>query len=463
MKLKTILLTLLLASSAMAQVPRSKHVVILTLENHSYEQVIGNPLMPYFNQLASTYGLATQYYATSHNSITALMWLTAGAPVTGDDNTLLSFDVDNIVRHMLPAGVTWKSYASALPYVGYTGFNVGTYVKRHNPLAYFTDVANGSQKMNLVPYAPNFRQDVANGTLPEYSYVTPDVMEDAHDGTLAQADYWLKQNVPALLASPQFQQDGVLFIVWDEGNIGPIDWRNGGGRVATLVIGPKVKAEYKSTTFYNTQSVLRSSCDALGLASCPGGGATGTAMSEFFTPRTVQIEAPVQTYGTPAVGTNVPLVAHAFDFVYPVTGMVAYVDNQEVARTASRNLNTTMTLAPGFHTLVVRAWDSNGAWFDTTRQMNVTSCGAAATGAGISLCTITSATAGTGHVLAHTTAGTHPIAATLVYVDNVERYRTYTDTADAWLSVAAGSHTVTVRAWDTSGTMYTATRSYTQQ
>ena len=55
------------------------------------------------------------------------------------------------------------------------------------------------------------------------------------------------------------------------------------------------------------------------------------------------------------------------------------------------------------------------------------------------------------------------MTASIVYIDNAETYRTYTDTADAWLTVSAGTHTVTVKSWDTSGTIYSAGRSFTQQ
>jgi hypothetical protein len=48
--MKTFALGLLLSSSIVwAQVPQSMHIWILTEENHSYESVIGNPAMPYFN------------------------------------------------------------------------------------------------------------------------------------------------------------------------------------------------------------------------------------------------------------------------------------------------------------------------------------------------------------------------------------------------------------------------------
>ena len=43
--------------------------------------------MPYFKSLATKYGLATQYYSEQHNSISSLMWLVAGQPITGNNQT----------------------------------------------------------------------------------------------------------------------------------------------------------------------------------------------------------------------------------------------------------------------------------------------------------------------------------------------------------------------------------------
>src|SRR6058998_201409 len=96
----------LLSAITWAQVPQSKHVWVLTEENHSYEAVIGNSSMPYFNSLASKYGLATQYYAEQHNSISALMWLVAGQPITGNNATTACFNADNVARHLISKGLT---------------------------------------------------------------------------------------------------------------------------------------------------------------------------------------------------------------------------------------------------------------------------------------------------------------------------------------------------------------------
>jgi hypothetical protein len=270
-------------------VPRSNHVWIITEENHSYEKIIGNSSMPYFNSLASKYALATQYYSNRHSSLPALMRLVAGQDVTTNNNTTQCFNVDNVVRHLLFNGLTWKSYQEDLPYAGFTGLSWAYYVRRHNPLIDFTDVCAPGQKLNSVPYK-QLATDMANNATPNYVYITPNLMHDGHDGTRAQADTWLSNHVPAILARPEFQAggDGLLFIVWDEGTL-YIDNRCSasvatgcGGRVATLVIGPNVKRNVKSQTLYHHQNLLRTVCDAMGIASCPGAGATAMSMTDFF-------------------------------------------------------------------------------------------------------------------------------------------------------------------------------------
>ena len=278
-------------SVAAPAVPRSNHVWIITEENHSFEKVIGNSQMPYYNFLANKYALATKYYSNRHSSLPALMRLVAGQDVTTNNNTTSCFDVDNIVRHLLLKGLTWKSYQEDLPHAGYTGLSWANYVRRHNPLIDFVDACTPSQKLNSVPYS-QLATDMANNATPNYIYITPNLQHDGHDGTRAQADDWLSKHVPKILARPEFQSggDGLLFIAWDEGDIAPThDSRCSaktstgcGGRVATLVIGPKVKHNFKSQSLYHHQNLLRTVCDALGFSSCPGAGANASPMADFF-------------------------------------------------------------------------------------------------------------------------------------------------------------------------------------
>jgi len=108
----------------------------------------------------------------------------------------------------------------------------------------------------------------------------PDLCNDAHDCSLATADAWLKTNIDPLVQSASFQQDGLLIIVFDEAGG---DNAHGGGRVPCVLVGPKVKRGFQSTTQYQHQSLLRLTAEALGVTP-PGAAAAAPAMGEFFTP-----------------------------------------------------------------------------------------------------------------------------------------------------------------------------------
>lgn len=263
-------------------VMETSHVFVVVEENHSYSQVIGSSSMPYLNSLATKYGLATKYYANTHPSIGNYFMLTTGQIITNNDSFCSTITQDNVVRHLLTAGRTWKSYAEGLPSVGYLGCSDSTtnYVKRHNPLAYFSDVANSSnERLNLVPFS-QFKTDLINNTLPNFSFIVPNLLDDAHNGTLGQADTWLKNNIEPLIASTVFQNGGVLVIVFDESV--STDTQEGGGHVAAVVIGPKVRLGYKSITNYQHQNLLKTLLEALGVTTFPGAAGTATDMREFF-------------------------------------------------------------------------------------------------------------------------------------------------------------------------------------
>lgn len=264
----------------MAAVPVSPHVFVVVEENHSYSSVIGNSAMPYLNSLAKTYALATQYYADTHPSIGNYFMMTTGEILTNNDSFCSTISNDNIVRHLLAAGKTWKSYAESLPYTGYTGCGSGNYVKKHNPFAYFSDVANSRvQKNNLVPFT-HFATDLANHTLPQFSFIVPNLLDDAHNGSLSTADAWLKTHIAPLIASSTFQNNGLLVIVFDESV--DSDTSYGGGHIAMVVVGPKVKHGYRSTVHYQHQNLLKTAIEALGGGSFPGKASSATVMSDFF-------------------------------------------------------------------------------------------------------------------------------------------------------------------------------------
>ncbi|HTR91371.1 MAG TPA: alkaline phosphatase family protein [Trebonia sp.] len=47
--------------------------------------------------------------------------------------------------------------------------------------------------------------DLAAGALPAFSFITPNLIDDMHDGTIAQGDTWLARHLPAILTSKEYR------------------------------------------------------------------------------------------------------------------------------------------------------------------------------------------------------------------------------------------------------------------
>ncbi len=270
--------------------PQFAHVFLIVEENHSFQDVVGNSGMPYLNGLIAKYGLATQYYADTHPSLPNYFMLTTGATIATDDTFSGKVTQDNVVRALIGAGKTWKCYAESLPSAGYLGPNVYPYIKDHNPCTYFSDVTDSStQAGNIVPFT-QFASDTSNSTLPDYGLIVPNLNNDAHDcppgmsacddaTKLANTDQWLKTNLDPFLNSAAFK-NSLVIVTFDEAE--PSDTTHGGGQVATVILSPKSKAAYQSTTLYQHESTLRLALKVLGVSDLPGAAAAAPDMGEFF-------------------------------------------------------------------------------------------------------------------------------------------------------------------------------------
>jgi len=265
---------------------QSNHVVLVMEENQSYATVVGNTSdWPNLNNLISTGALPTNYYANSHPSIGNYFMLTTGQLLTTDDSSTSVWDVDNLARRMLASGVSFKIYAEGITQ-GYVGGNTGLYLIRHNPFTMLSDIAGHPQVANqcIWPFT-QFAADLASGTLPEFSYIVPDVDDDAHNGTPQQADTWLQTNVVVPLSSTsEFASGGNGILIVDFDEAADTDTANGGGHVAPVLWGPNVKAGFTQTsnTVYQHQSMLRTVMETLQLSNPPGAAASAPSMSEFF-------------------------------------------------------------------------------------------------------------------------------------------------------------------------------------
>jgi phosphatidylinositol-3-phosphatase len=384
----SVTLALFIGVSALAQVPRSNHVYIVAEENRSYEHIVGSASMPYLNSLLSRGGVATQFYSNMHGSLENYLIVTSGQFLTHNNGTLAVFNVDNIERHLLINGKTFKSYAQSLPFPGYTGLFSGAYMKRHAPLPYYTDMADSSLIKHHVSTS-ELAKDIANGTLPNFAFITPDANHDMHNcgsnlgACLFTADQWLKSNIGPLLASPPFQPggDGVLIIWADEADLSTDNRCSAtvlsgcGGRILVAMIGPQVKAGYKSVTTYHHQSVLRTMLEALGTTSnFPAAANTAPDMREFFkgntgtaTTGSVRISAPTTSTVS---GPGVFLAADA-TASNPITFMRIYVNSVSVASASTSHIATNLGMAKGTHSVVYQAWDTKGNVYKASKTITV--------------------------------------------------------------------------------------------
>jgi len=385
----SVALALIIGVSAFAQVPRSNHVYIVAEENHSYEHLVGSIYMPYLNSLLAKGGTATQFYANEHGSLENYLIVTSGQYLTHNNDTLATFNVDNIERHLLTNGKTFKSYAQTLPYAGYTGLYSGAYMKRHAPLPYYTDMANSSLLMHHVS-TTEMAKDIANNTLPNFAFITPDGDHDMHNcpnglnACLQTADNWLKANLAPLLATAPFQPggDGVLIIWADEADLSTDNRCSAtvltgcGGHILVAMIGPQIKAGFKSTTTYHHPSVLRTMLEALGTtANFPSAANTAPDMREFFVGNTAPTASTgVVTVSSPTsntvTGPSISLAASAAAS-NPITFMRIYVDSVSVASASTSKIAATVSMSKATHSVVFQAWDSKGNVYKTPKTITV--------------------------------------------------------------------------------------------
>ncbi|MBV8978105.1 MAG: hypothetical protein JO261_12945 [Alphaproteobacteria bacterium] len=204
-----------------------KHVFVIMMENHAYDEIIGNTKdAPFINQLASQYNLETEYYGVTHPSLPNYLALASGdfqgifddcpagttvtcapeefVPDSGDNtaghfltkketriatNQVHWFKGDNIVDVLENHGMSWKGYFQSMPQGGYdveywpviNGTTVKLYAQKHNPFLYFSDIRNSDRRLSqIVPFKKNFEDDLVSGNVPDFVFIAPDQCHDMH-------------------------------------------------------------------------------------------------------------------------------------------------------------------------------------------------------------------------------------------------------------------------------------------
>jgi phosphatidylinositol-3-phosphatase len=160
-----------------------------------------------------------------------------------------------------------------------TGYAGSGYAVRHNPFAYFHSLLDlGSCTQKDVPL-DRLDGALASGT-PNFSFISPNLCNpgeptecnaDVPDPGPAQADKFLSTWVPKILASPAYQQDGVLIITFGEATPGV-----NGAPVGTLLLSKFLTPGSTNGGAFNPYSVFRTVEDLFGLEHIAAGARTGT-------------------------------------------------------------------------------------------------------------------------------------------------------------------------------------------
>src|SRR6478672_4623797 len=129
------------SSSAASSMPHPDHVVVVVMENRSFNEIIGSSQAPYINELAGGGALFTQSYAVTHPSQPNYLALFSGSRqgVTSD-SCPHTFTTPNLGRSMVDAGRSFAAYSEGLPAVGSLVCEQGAYVRKHSPWANFPSV-----------------------------------------------------------------------------------------------------------------------------------------------------------------------------------------------------------------------------------------------------------------------------------------------------------------------------------
>ena len=238
-------------SSAQAGIPRPDHIVVVIEENQPYDAIIGSAAAPYLNELARRGASLSEFYAITHPSQPNYLALFSGSTQAVRDNSCPhTLTARNLGSELLQSDLTFVGYAESLPRVGFTGCTSGAYARRHNPWVNFSNLP-ASVNRPWTDFPRDFRD------LPTVSFVVPDLNNDMHDGSVRQADTWLRNNLGDY-ADWAMTHNSLLIVTWDE------DDSAGPNHIPTILVGEQVRRGSNSQP-NNLYGLLRTLLDAYGL------------------------------------------------------------------------------------------------------------------------------------------------------------------------------------------------------
>jgi hypothetical protein len=244
------------------QVPKYDHIVIVMMENQNYGSIIGPKTdAPYINQLAKKGTLLTNYMAVAHPSEGNYLAIYAGSDFGITDKTA-SYKTTGPSMYQILKDAK-KSFAA------YVELEKAS--SSHHPWEDFPEDKTVQRDFKTLP-----KGDYKS--LPHVSFVIPNVMNDMHDGTVAQGDAWLKKHLSGY-ADWAVKNNSLLIVQWDE-NAGDVP-----NRVPSVFYGARLRGG-PDNTLVNHYSLLSTILASHGLAGPKN--AEFAAPIDIFRPKTTR-------------------------------------------------------------------------------------------------------------------------------------------------------------------------------
>jgi acid phosphatase len=112
---------------------------------------------------------------------------------------------------------------------------------------------NGTRLAKLQSFV-DFDSDVKADTLPQYAHMSPDMLNDGHNTSLAYAANWTQSFLAPLLANEQFMSNTLILLTYDESETYSMP-----NRIVSILLGGAVPDSLRGTkdsTFYTHYSIL---------------------------------------------------------------------------------------------------------------------------------------------------------------------------------------------------------------
>ena len=234
---------------------RPAHVVVVIEENKSFSTIIGSSNAPYLNQLAKQGLLFTNAHAVMHPSQPNYVALFAGSAYgLTDDSCPHDLKGPNLASELLARKLSFAVYSEDMPKAGFTGCSAshGLYRRKHNPVADFQGVLPAKVNLPFTEFPRNYAK------LPTVAFVIPNMMDDMHDGTIAEGDAWLKAHLGGY-ADWAKAHNSLLIITWDES-----DARSMTNQIPLIMVGADLKSRHDDQ-YVNHYGLLRMLEDFYGL------------------------------------------------------------------------------------------------------------------------------------------------------------------------------------------------------